>query len=57
MDFLKDRKFLQKYAELAQDEKFEPIPPDLNEYWVPIMWFKAAIRVLNWAGYEIKKKE
>lgn len=50
-------KFLDKVKDLAQSEKFEPVPPRLQEYWVTIMWFKGVIGALHWAGYEIKKKD
>lgn len=50
-------KFLQKCWDLANDRKLEPIDRDLKDYWVTIMWVKGVIRALNWAGYEIRKKE
>lgn len=55
--FINDIKFLEKAKDLAQGQKFEPVPPRLREYWVNRMWVAGVIGALNWAGYEIKKKD
>ncbi len=52
-----NEKFLTKCKELALDTKFEPVPPRLEEHWVTIMWLKGVISALNWAGYEVRKKD
>lgn len=54
---LSDSNFLTKCKDLAQAEKFEPVPPKLNEHWVTRMWVAGVLGALNWAGYEVKKKD
>lgn len=54
---LNDEKFLKTAKDLAQNEKFEPVPPKLKDYWVTRMWCNGVINALYSAGFEIIKKE
>jgi len=55
-DLAQSLEFLTKVKDLAQDQKFEPIPPKLSEVWVSRMWFVGVLAALNWAGYEVRRK-
>lgn len=54
---LKDIKFLTKCKDLAQGNKFEPVPTDLVDHWVTLMWIKGFITALSSVGYEIVEKK
>lgn len=53
----KDVKFLTKCKDLAQGNKFEPVPTDLADHWVTLMWLRGIITALSSAGYEIVEKK
>jgi hypothetical protein len=54
---LNDEKFLTKAKDLAQGQKFEPVPPKLSEHWVTRMWVAGVIGAIYWSGYEIVPKK
>lgn len=54
---LTNPKFLEKCKDLALNTKFEPVPTNLEDYWVTLMWIKGVVSALNWAGYEVRKKD
>lgn len=55
---LMNNKVLQKIKDLALDEKFEPMPKNVDqEHWSMVMMVKGFIHYLNSVGYEIRKKD
>ena len=49
--------FLRKMHDLAQTQKFETVPRNVQEYWVARMWFYGLLGALDFMGYEVRKKD
>jgi len=43
--------------DLAQTQKFETVPRNVQEYWVARMWFYGLLGALDFMGYEVRKKD